>query len=114
MEDTDWRPSPCPQCGKLREAAKTPVCENPLCGLAVSQQRTLKPQEQNEKRYVVCLNGSAPYIVTGKEELIQATRAGGEGDTYYELGPEVKIETTVKVVNTKPVYREGSYREETR
>lgn len=114
MEDTDWRPSPCPQCGKLRGAAKTPVCENPLCGLAVSQTRTMKPQAQTEKRYVVCLNGLNPYIVTGKEELIKANRAGGEGDVYYELGPEVKIETNVKVVTDKPVYRESSYLKDTR
>lgn len=31
MEDTDWRPSPCPICGELREASRTPVCKNPDC-----------------------------------------------------------------------------------
>ena len=28
MRDTDWRPSACPKCGRTREAAEHPVCEN--------------------------------------------------------------------------------------
>lgn len=28
MRDTDWRPSPCPKCGKLREASEFPICED--------------------------------------------------------------------------------------
>lgn len=31
MEDTDWRPSPCPICGKMREAARVPFCKTPGC-----------------------------------------------------------------------------------
>ena len=31
MEDTDWRPSPCPLCGEIREAAKNPICHNTVC-----------------------------------------------------------------------------------
>lgn len=31
MQDTDWRPSPCPTCGEMREAAEHPVCENSSC-----------------------------------------------------------------------------------
>lgn len=33
MEDTDWRCSPCPSCGEIREAAKDPVCLNSVCTL---------------------------------------------------------------------------------
>lgn len=29
-------------------------------------------------------------------------------DRYYELGPEVKIKTTVEVVKSEPVYRSGA------
>lgn len=31
MEDTDWRPSKCPQCGAFREAKRNPVCKNENC-----------------------------------------------------------------------------------
>ena len=27
MQDTDYRPSPCPNCGRLREAGPEPVCK---------------------------------------------------------------------------------------
>ena len=106
MEDTDWRPSPCPQCGKLRDAAKTPVCRNVACDCYVNASRTFTPNET--KRYVVMRSGLPPQIVTGKDELIQAARGAGEKDRIYELGAEVEIKVTVAVKN-KPVYREGSY-----
>lgn len=35
MEDTDWRPSPCPTCGEWRAAARHPVCTNKNCGQPV-------------------------------------------------------------------------------
>lgn len=35
MEDTDWRPSACPSCGRLRLAAQNPVCENKECGVTL-------------------------------------------------------------------------------
>ena len=47
MEDTDWRPSRCPLCGKMREARRTPVCNNPECTVYVdmsSTRRIGKPQ----------------------------------------------------------------------
>jgi hypothetical protein len=31
MEDTDWRPSPCPHCGEIRAAQRNPVCNNLDC-----------------------------------------------------------------------------------
>ena len=31
MEDTDWRPSPCPHCGSIRSAQRNPICKNPDC-----------------------------------------------------------------------------------
>lgn len=34
MEDTDWRPSACPNCGRLRHAARRPVCTNPACSMS--------------------------------------------------------------------------------
>lgn len=41
MEDTDWRPSPCPECGRMREAARNPGCLNPNCSMCIG----LKPKE---------------------------------------------------------------------
>lgn len=31
MEDTDWRPSSCPNCGATREARRNPICKNSDC-----------------------------------------------------------------------------------
>ena len=31
IEDTDWRPSACPFCGRLRVAARDPRCQNRDC-----------------------------------------------------------------------------------
>lgn len=31
MMDTDWRPSPCPRCGRMRKAARFPKCTDQNC-----------------------------------------------------------------------------------
>lgn len=104
MEDTDWRPSPCPKCGVMREAARNPVCPNYACGV------TLPP-----KRYVwIRADGEAKVIDTDIVELWQGPYFDREKDRIYELGAEVEIKVTVAVKN-KPVYRsERSYAEGTR
>lgn len=43
MEDTDWRPSPCPKCGTMRAAQRNPVCTNPRCnstGMQITDPKT--------------------------------------------------------------------------
>lgn len=47
MEDTDWRPSPCPGCGVTREAARQPVCENKNCEFYLKM--NVKSYSQAEK-----------------------------------------------------------------
>lgn len=125
MEDTDWRPSPCPHCGMTREAARHPVCTNPNClkkedkmdsddwhkahglaepGTKAYGERTVK----TEKQYLWVKAGRAPTFVTDLIELYKDCDFDPNEDTIYELGPEVKLNLTVKVTPTKPVYRENA------
>ena len=113
MEDTDWRPSPCPVCGEMREAARNPVCRNPDCSEDVAK-RHLKTMKTEPKRYVwIRADGEAKIIDTDIVELWQGPYFDREKDRIYELGAEVEIRVTVNVKN-KTVYREGSYQEGTR
>jgi hypothetical protein len=67
MEDTDWRPSLCPHCKIMRDAARYPVCKNEECsyyGLKVgigvkTEQKGLAPRpslaEKMKENLVVIL-----------------------------------------------------------
>ena len=114
MEDTDWRPSPCPGCGVMRDAARHPVCENTNCEFYHSNvksyhqaknERTMTPKEP--KRYVwIRADGEAKIIDTDIVELWQGPYFDKEKDRIYELGNEVEIKVTVAVKN-KTLYRGG-------
>ena len=122
MEDTDWRPSPCPGCGEMREAARHPVCKNTNCEFyhlnvkSYHQAENERTMTQNtSKRYVwIRADGEAKIIDTDIVELWQDPCFSKKEDRIYELGAEVEIKVTVAVKN-KPVYRgERSYAEGTR
>ncbi len=102
LEDTDWRPSPCPLCGEMREAARTPVCRNVACDCYVGMPRTMK----TEKYYIWSKQGKALVMIDDLEWLYRNPEFDSKTDKIYELGPEVKLE--VKVIPTKTVYRENA------
>lgn len=107
MEDTDWRPSPCPLCGEMREARRTPVCQNPKCDCYVNIDRTMKTQ----KRYLWIRPNSAEkpmLLIDDPVELWRSGKFDESVDKLYELGPEVKLEVNIKVIPTGPVYRENA------
>ena len=114
MEDTDWRPSPCPECGELREAAKYPVCENKNCrdfGRGgpdkIQKERTMINKEP--KRYLWVRKDWAMSIIEDPVALLDPTQYSNfdkENDHIYEIGPEVEVKVSVEVKNKKPVYRE--------
>jgi hypothetical protein len=113
MEDTDWRPSPCPECGELREAAKYPVCENKNCrdfgrgGVdKIQKERTVINKEP--KQYLWVKTDRAPMFVTDLVALYKDRDFDPSEDKIYEIGPEVKLELNVKVTPAKPVYRENA------
>ena len=108
MEDTDWRPSPCPLCGEMREAAKHPKCDNKECvvGPFISRNklegtRTMK----TERHYIWSKQGKALVMVDDLEWLYRNPEFDSKTDKIYQLGSEVKIEMTVKVIPAKPVTR---------
>ena len=104
MEDTDWRPSPCPLCGEMREARRTPVCQNPKCDCYVNMDRTMK----TEKQYLWVKEDRAPVFVSDLIALYKDRDFDPTIDKIYEIGPEVKLELNVEVTPAKPVYRENA------
>ena len=104
MRDTDWRPSNCPECGRIRNAAEHPVCDNPDCAANPKGKRTMNKKEP--ERYVwIRANGDATIIDTDIVELWQSPCFDKQKDRIYRLGEEVEIRVTVEVKNKKPVYR---------
>lgn len=103
MEDTDWRPSPCPVCGEMREAARNPVCRNPDCSEDVAK-RNLGTMH-TLKQYLWVKQDRAPVFVTDLVALYKDRDFDPAEDKIYEMGPEVKLELNVKVTTAKPVYR---------
>ena len=110
MEDTDWRPTPCPACGEMREAARTPVCRHPDCSEDVAK-RNLRTMKTEPKRYVWIRPNSAEtpmLLIDDPVELYRGGKFDESTDKLYELGPEVKLEVNIKVIPTKPVTRENA------
>lgn len=101
MEDTDWRPSPCPLCGEMREAARTPVCRNVACDCYVGTSRSMK----SKHRYIWDKQGRPLALIDDIELLYKDPEFDPDEDKIYELGPEVKLEVSVKVILAQPVFR---------
>ena len=109
MEDTDWRPSACPDCGKMRNAERHPVCTNTECVSYArgehnrKETRMFKPKE--EKRYVwIRANFNDATIISDPVAVWQDPSFDRNKDRIYELGAEVEVMVTVNVKH-KPVYR---------
>ena len=106
MIDTDWRPSPCPDCGEYRAAAKNPVCDNPNCSKSKGT-RSMK----TEQKYLWVKVGHPPTFVTDLDELYKNRVFDPKEDKLYELGPELQLEVTVKVILKNPVFRSWENKE---
>ncbi len=108
MKDTDWRPSPCPDCGKMRNAERHPVCTNTECvSYALGEHNRKGTRSMATKRYYIwSKQGHALVMVNDLEWLYRNPEFDSKADKIYELGPEVKIEMVVKVIPAKPVTRE--------
>jgi hypothetical protein len=106
MIDTDWRPSPCPDCGEYRAAAKNPVCLNPNCPKSKGTRKM-----KTEQKYIWMDAGEYfKGIVTDLEKLFRDP-SYDTADKLYELGPEVKLEMSVKAILKNPVFRSGENKE---
>jgi hypothetical protein len=106
MEDTDWRPSACPECGRLRNADRHPVCENKECrdygrgGPDKVERTMITPKEK--KSYVWVRKDWTISIIEDPAALLDSTQYSNfdpENDRIYELGAEVEIKVTVAVKN---------------
>lgn len=69
---------------------------------------------KTEKQYV-WLSERAPVIIHSSElELVyKDTRYNADKDRIFELGPEVKVELTVKVTPVNPVTRSANIPKQT-
>ena len=66
---------------------------------------------KTEQRYVwLSEEGHFNGIVTDLEKLFRV-EGYNESDKLYELGPEVKLEMSVKVIPKTPVYRSWENKE---
>lgn len=108
MEDTDWRPSPCPSCGHLRAAEAFPICRNKKCREYLgrtSQDMLNKRSMKSENLYLWVKQDRAPMFVSNLVELYKDRDFNPDEDKIYEVGPEVKLELSVKITPAKPVTR---------
>lgn len=87
---------------RTREKSEYGNCIHQNC-FKKEQTMTLK----SEKKYICIRDGHPPILLVGEDTLIKSFNRNlrTDADHYYELGPEVKIKTTVEVVKTDPVYR---------
>ncbi len=115
MEDTDWRPTPCPRCGTMREATRHPVCENKKCNYFgyrdYSSTKQMERAMKTEQRYVWIRCEGAPVIVFAKEleTLFKDSRYDADNDKIFELGSEVKLKMQIAAIPTHPVKRNHTW-----
>jgi hypothetical protein len=64
---------------------------------------------KQEKKYVWFKDGAFEAIITDLVTLYKHPDFNSKEDKIYELGPEVKLEMTVKVIPAKPVTRDHSW-----
>lgn len=90
----------------MRNAEQYPVCTNTECrdygrGGPDKVERTMKRDQQ----YLWVKEGRAPMFVSDLVTLYKNRDFDSAQDKIYEIGPEVKLEMTVKVIPAKPVTR---------
>ena len=108
MQDTDWRPTPCPLCGKMREAARTPLCSNVSCDCYVERPRTMR----TEQKYVWRKRLSASeenFIVSDLSLLFKNPDFDADNDQIFELGREVKLKMDIVVIPAQRLTRDHSW-----
>jgi hypothetical protein len=115
MQDTDWRPSPCPRCGVMREATQYPVCENKQCNYfgyrGDSAEKQTERTMKKEQKYILIRPGSSPTILHANEleSVYKDIRYNADTDQIFELGPEVKIKMQIVTIPAGPVTRTHSW-----
>jgi hypothetical protein len=113
MEDTDWRPSACPKCGRLRNADRHPVCENIECrdygrgGPDRKETRTMKTETKNMRpgQYLWVRPNSAEsplVLIDDPMKLFRGSQFDESVDKLYQIGNEVKFKVNLEPV---PNYR---------
>ena len=110
VKDTARKPSPCPECRRMRSTTKYPVCENENCidferGGPDKTQKERGTINKEPKQYIWMRRDGTPTIVMDLMKLFKDKNFEPDLDGIYELGPEVKLELNVKVTPSKPVYR---------
>jgi len=107
MEDTDWRPSPCPHCGEMRGAAKNPVCQNHACQVKDYAKKSNESERTMIKKepefYVWIRSDGKVSIIDDPVEVYQSSDFDKAGDHIHRLGEEVEVRVTVEVKKKKPV-----------
>ena len=109
MKDTDWRPSPCPHCGEMRDAAEYPVCYNKQCNYFAYRGDSAKLQKErtmDKPRYLWIRDGKPPAVIHDPMEVYRQADFNPDIDKFYQIGSEVKFKVSMEVV---PGKRERHY-----
>lgn len=110
MQDTDWRPTPCPLCGVMRKAEQYPVCQNNLCHyFALHGDEAEKQMERTvkqEQKYLWENASGELLIISDLTLLFKRLDFDADNDKIFELGPEVKLKMQIVAIPTEPVKRD--------
>lgn len=113
MEDTDWRPTPCPHCGVMRHAERQPRCHNSNCnfnytGDTSNNEKTMKREQQ----YIWINDGKVhPFFISSKDlsSLFKNPDFDADNDKIFELGPEVKLKMQIVAIPAQRLTRDHSW-----
>jgi hypothetical protein len=113
MQDTDWRPTPCPHCGMMRTARQNPYCENNRCyyfGLEGDvDEKQMERTMKKERKYLWENASGELLIISDLTLLFKRLDFDADNDKIFELGPEVKLKMQIVAIPTHPVKREPSW-----
>jgi hypothetical protein len=105
MKDTDWRPTPCPHCGVMREAREYPFCQNNLChyfALRGDDEKQTERTVKTEQKYVWRKRSASEelFIVSDLSLLFKRLDFDADNDQIFELGREVKLKMDIVAIPT--------------
>jgi hypothetical protein len=112
MKDTDWRPTPCPHCGVMREAREYPFCQNNLCHYFALRGDDEKQKERTVKTELKYLWENATgtlVIVSDLSLLFKQPDFDADNDKIFELGPEVKLKMQIVAIPAQRLTRDHSW-----
>jgi hypothetical protein len=110
MQDTDWRPTPCPHCGVMRHAERQPRCHNSNCNFNYTSDTSNKEITMKTKPKYLWENATGTLVIVSDLSLLfKQPDFDADNDKIFELGREVKLKMHIVAIPTHPVKRDHSW-----